>query len=832
MAKITIDDKEIEVPDGTLIIDAAERAGVYIPRFCYHPKLVPVGMCRMCIVDVETPRGPARRPVTSCTERVSDGMIVRTNTDNVKAIQRSVLEFLLINHPLDCPICDKGGECDLQDQTFDYGPDVSRYHFARRNYVKPIPLSDTVLLDRERCIQCGRCTRFCDEIAGEKVLHLFDRGYRMEVATFFGEPFASHFSGNTIDLCPVGALTSTTFRFRARPWEMERVPSVCPYCSCGCNLHLHVRQNDLKRVVPRQNEAVNEVWLCDKGRFDYFFIGHPDRLRTPLLRRDGELVEASWDEALDYVAERLTGIVVEHGPDSVGGIGSSVCSNEDNYLFQKFFRSALGTNNVAQVYAARPFVVRHGSAVPPDASVSLEELEQARTFFLPGLNLIEELPIAWLRVYKAVRRKGARLLALNVDDPWVQRAAAGPWTCTPGTEVTLLRGLIRLLTEEEQHSVDFIRTRCRGFAGLREEVADYPVERVVNECGLEETALRDLAAQLAAAENLVIFAPSSASGRAGERESGRAGEGSRHDLTMTPTHHDTNSPLTTHHSPILRDAAWNLALTLGCMAHEHGGFIEVLRDCNAHGASDMGMRPDCLPGYQSVTDEAVRTKFAAAWGGELPATPGLDYAGMLAAAGDGLKALYIMGADPLSDTGSPFAQVRNQWFPSSPPCAEGAGGGHTVKGGADTVAEALERLELLVVQDLFLTETAKRADVVLPTVSFAEKDGTFTNFEGRVQRFTAGLRPPGAARPDRAILADLAERVRALRGTSAGPGPTAARDVLAEIAELTPLYADAPKSWAKDSEGVRVSAPATDVRFEFALAGGAAGKDVEETEVS
>ena len=315
LVTLSIDDQEISAPAGTLIVDAAKRTGTDIPVFCHHPKLDPVGMCRMCLVEVGTPMHDreTREPVmdekgeqkiawmpvlqTACTVPVSPGMQVRTATQKVTSARRDIIELLLTSHPLDCPICDKGGECPLQNLTMQHGPGVSRFIFDEKKQLdKHVPLGDLIFLDRERCIQCARCTRFQEEIADDPVIGFDKRGRSLQIVTFSDPGFDSYFSGNTTDICPVGALTTADFRFGARPWELEHSASICPHCSVGCNIHINTRRSGteggwvVKRVMPRQNEMVNEIWLCDKGRFGHHFATSPDRLNTPLVRKNGELV--------------------------------------------------------------------------------------------------------------------------------------------------------------------------------------------------------------------------------------------------------------------------------------------------------------------------------------------------------------------------------------------------------------------------------------------------------------------------------------------------------------------------------------------------------------
>ena len=297
--EITVDGRTMTVQKGDLLIDAVERHGVYIPRFCYHPRMEPVGMCRMCLVEVEGPRGTALAP--SCMQWVSDGMVVHTESPNALKAQDGVIEYLLINHPLDCPVCDKGGECPLQDQSMAYGPGESRFVEEKRHFEKPISLSETVYLDRERCIQCDRCTRFADEVAGDPLITFVSRGNTMQISTFPDEPFASYFSGNTVQICPVGALTAKPYRFKARPWDLAEVESTCTSCSVGCRITVQSSRDEVLRFQGVDSDPVNWGWLCDRGRFGFEALKH-DRIETPEIRRNGRLETARWSEAYSAAA--------------------------------------------------------------------------------------------------------------------------------------------------------------------------------------------------------------------------------------------------------------------------------------------------------------------------------------------------------------------------------------------------------------------------------------------------------------------------------------------------------------------------------------------------
>jgi NADH-quinone oxidoreductase subunit G len=405
---VTIDGKQVEAEPGALLIKVAQEHGVYIPRFCWHERMKPVGMCRMCLVEVEGVRGypPA------CTTPVADGMVCSTQTAAVKQIQDSLLEFLLINHPLDCPVCDRGGECPLQDQTLAFGPGESRFVEEKRHWEKPIPLSNLVLLDRERCIQCARCTRFADEIAGDPLIDFVDRSERTQVLNFEEQPFDSYFSGNTVQICPVGALTATQYRFRARPWDLATAETSCTTCAVHCRGALQSSSNRLVRLLGVDSEPVNHGWLCDKGRYGIEWVHSTDRVLEPMMKRGSELVETSWPEAFDAAAGEIRRVLDQHGPEAIAVIGGAHGTNEGAYAWAKLAKGVIGTDNVdAQLGDGLPAEVVLGL---PRAEIA--DCDRAAAIVLLGPDLREELPVLFLRIKRA---------ALELGVPLVDFAAVG-----------------------------------------------------------------------------------------------------------------------------------------------------------------------------------------------------------------------------------------------------------------------------------------------------------------------------------------------------------------------------------------------------------------------
>src|SRR3954468_1886863 len=410
MVNLTIDDVEISVPKGTLVIRAAELIGVQIPRFCDHPLLDPVGACRQCLVEVEG----QRKPMASCTTTCTPDMVVRTQYTSEAAdkAQHGVMELLLINHPLDCPVCDKGGECPLQNQAMSNGRVETRFEDVKRTFPKPINISSQVLLDRERCVLCARCTRFSDQIAGDPFIDLLERGALQQVGIAPGEPFQSYYSGNTVQICPVGALTGAAYRFRARPFDLVSSPSVCEHCSSGCAQRTDHRRGRVLRRLAGDDPEVNEEWNCDKGRWAFTYATQPDRITRPLVREDGVLREASWTEALDLAARGL-GLARDEG--GVGGLPGGRLTVEDAFGWSKFARVALGTNDIdARVRPGSDEEL--GFLAARVAGRYLEttaaDLEAAPSVLLVGFEPEEESPIVFLRLRKAVRKNGQRVTTI------------------------------------------------------------------------------------------------------------------------------------------------------------------------------------------------------------------------------------------------------------------------------------------------------------------------------------------------------------------------------------------------------------------------------------
>src|ERR687894_1756642 len=397
----TLDGREVEAPAGAMVVDAAKYGDVEIPVFCYEPKLgQPVGACRMCLVEIEG----IPKLQTGCSTGVRDGMVVHTQTARVQEAQRAVVEFLLINHPLDCPVCDKGGECPLQDITYGWGPGTSRFIEPKRHFRKPLELSPLIAIDRERCILCYRCVRFSQEVSEDYQLVLSERGAHSYVSTFDGHPYVGPFSGNIIELCPVGALTGTTYRFRARPWDIEGAGSVCTLCPAQCNVEFTVRDERVMRVMARDHDEVDDGWLCDKGRFAYQSVHVDQRVTHPLVRVDGELVPVSWERALDEAAAALTAA----GSDTAALAGGET-TNEEGWLLQELVRGALGSANVDSRFGGSLPRELHAALGSPALQATVPDLEFAHAVLVLDCEPVDDAPILDLRIRKGVRRNRVKL---------------------------------------------------------------------------------------------------------------------------------------------------------------------------------------------------------------------------------------------------------------------------------------------------------------------------------------------------------------------------------------------------------------------------------------
>ncbi len=719
VVRLRVDGRPVEVTEGATVLDAARAAGTDVPTLCFDERLAPSGACRVCLV--RTGRGV----VAACTTPAEEGADVRTDDREVAATVRRVLELTVERIPeraLELPtelaaLCArlKVEPADLALEGRGLGRDDSHPY---------------VRLDADLCIACGRCVRMCDEVQGTFALTLAGRGADTVVAAGAGGPWvesACVSCGGCVDSCPSGALSGPVSVLTSHSRTADPVTrTTCGYCGVGCTLDVHTRDGSIRAVTPALDGPVNRGHACVKGRFAYGFVRSPDRLTTPLVRRNGRLEPATWDEALAVVGRELARIRDRHGPDAIAAISSARSTNEENYLLQKLMRTAIGTNNVdncsriCHAPSAAGLIASFGLAGGTNPA---EDLDVADCILVAGANVTQAHPVIGARITQAALR-GARLVVIDPRRTELARLADVHLQGRPGSNVAVFNGLARLLLDRGLVDEDFLATRADGVEDLRKLVADYPPDRVAELSGVTPEALAVAAEAYGTARRPTIV----------------------YGLGVTEHVHGTDG---------VRTLA-NLAILRGAVGTSNGGGVNPLRgQNNVQGASDMGALPDVLPGYQRVDDPRVRARFAAAWGAPVPERPGLRIPEMFDAALAGqVRAMYVFGEDIL------------QTDPDS---------GH--------VRAALDACDFVVSQEIFLSATAQVADVVLPGCSFLEKDGTFVNFDRRFQRVRPALAPPGQAYTDFDVLRAVAGAL----GVDLGcPDPAAA---LAECAELTPVFA-------------------------------------------
>ena len=690
---ISVNGAEVAAAQRQLLIDACEQAGVYIPRFCYHPRMRSVGMCRMCLVEVDTGRGPALQP--SCMVEVSEGMTVETESPASQKAQEGVLEFLLVNHPLDCPVCDKGGECPLQDQTMAFGPGESRFVEPKRHFAKPIPISSQVYLDRERCILCDRCTRFASEVAGDPLIHFMDRGSTTEVNTFPDAPFSSYFSGNTVQICPVGALTASPYRFKARPWDLAESDSTFPN-PMGDRIVVESSRDQILRYQGMDSDAVNWGWLSDRDRFSFQASSHPDRLSEPLMRDGaGNLAPAAWNAALDAVAGMVAAAAETLGPQSVAVIGGAHLTCEAQYAWAKLAKAVWGTDNVdAQLDDGLDAEVVLGL---PRATIS-EACAAGGTVILVAADPKEELGTLYLRLRPAVEAGDVTLLEITPTATGLSDVAARSLRVLPGDAPVVFETL--LADDPIAHA------RASGTP----EDGKLGITAVSDIAGLSEL-LREKAGDADVEAN--------ADSGEGDGEGSGAGGGAGDKSPLTVIFGRSSLA----ESPdVIASVAAQIA-----EAYPHARFLPALRRGNVHGALEMGLAPGLLPGRTPLDGDG--NWYRSIWG-SVPAEKGSDTASIIAKAAAGeIAVLVCLGADPVSD------------FPNK-----------------QLIREALAVGTSIIAIDAFPNSTVEEASIVLPAAAFGEREGTHMNLEGRLSSVAKQVNPPGTARSDWMIATELARR--------------------------------------------------------------------------
>jgi formate dehydrogenase alpha subunit len=701
MVNLTIDGKDVAVAEDTTILEAAARLEISIPTLCFLKKVSPTGACRICSVEIEG----VERPMTACDTPVKEGIRVTTRSDRLTVIRRKMVELLLVNHPLDCPVCDAGGECDLQDVCYEL--DVVRQEYAALLEKRPVRYDWSLLeSDPNRCILCEKCVKVDHEIVGADAIAVVNCGEASVIDTKAGGPLNCEFCGNCIAACPTGTLISKPFKFRARPWALTVIRSVCPFCPVGCRIEYHTRNGRVERVTS-DDAGFNSGNLCVNGRFGYSYLSSPERLTVPLIKEGDIQVASDWKRAMQGAVAGLKGVIDKYGPDAVAGVSSPRVTNEENFLFRELMRNAIGTCNIDSEarfgYAPAQAVLMERLGLS-GASAAIDRIDNADAILVIGCDLNAEATGIEYRVIKAATKNDAVLVLANMRDLKLKKYANCNLKYRPGGEAHLLNGLVKAILDEGMEDREFIAIHLNNLDELKNELTGHSLEEFATAAGIAAADLREAARLIGGGKSIAIIFGA--------------------DLMRSPS------------SRQALDALVNLALLTGSLGKEAGGLFPIDEKNNSQGLLDMGVAPDPLFGQRG------------------PAGKGKDLWEIIEGIEQGsIKALYVVGSDLLS-------------FPDN-----------------NRIRNALTKLDFLLVQEIFSTGTARLAHVLLPAAAAAEKSGTFTTIDNRVQFLERAIDPPGEAREDWDILAELYSRLALVKHAG-----SPAR-ILDEIRENIPLYA-------------------------------------------
>ncbi len=698
--EVTVDGEVVEVPEGSTILEASRRAGKYVPTLCYHPQMDPVEKCRMCLVEVEG--WPRRAP--ACFTKAHDGMVVATDTEALRASQRQNVELNLRDHDLTCWACEQDGMCGLQDVMYKLGIKEPRHGTLTPERRRPITKDNPFIqIDHNRCIMCAMCIKACDDVQVQGVLAIKGKGREALLLpknnTF--DDSGCVYCGQCVAVCPVEALQEVDAVGKGRDAEFEHIPVVCVYCGVGCRFDLATKGGQVIKIQTRAEYEPNGISTCVKGKFGYKFIADKRRLTVPLIKEDGKFREASWDEALDLIARRLGEVRDKYGGRAIGTLASSKCTNEENYVFQKWVRAALKTNTVdtctrlchsSSVAALRRAL---GSGA---ATGNIPDIQASDVLLISGSDTTVSHPVIGTRIKQAAKA-GCKLVVVDPRRVEIATYAHLYLQPKPSTDIAWLNGLLHVIIRDGLVDQAFVDSRTEGFEAVKEAVKEYTPEKVESVTGIPAADLEEAARVYGQAKNATIF----------------------WSMGLSQSTHGVDNVL----------AVINLALACGQFGRPGAGLHPLRGQNNVQGASDFGALPDTFPDYQDVTKQANWEKFEKAWGVPLDRQLGLKSTQMLDAMNEGkLRAMYIMGENPLLSDAD-----------------------------LDHSRKAYKKLDFMAVQDIFMTETAELADVVLPAAAWGEKEGTFSNTERRVQITRGGLPPPGQARLDWQIISDISTRM-------------------------------------------------------------------------